>query len=98
MELLQNLPGQQRRVPVLDFRSSPASHLRWPARRDTASYPRYRARARKLTSDQEASIQTLAATRSLRSLAAEFGVSHETIRAVVRQAAQQRDESSGSAN
>jgi hypothetical protein len=82
---LQNLPGQERRVPVLDFRSSSSSHLRWPARRDAASHPRYRARARKLGVDQEATIRALAATRSLRSLAAEFEVSHETIRAVVRQ-------------
>jgi hypothetical protein len=41
--------------------------------------------ARRLTPEQEVSIRALAGTRSLRSLAAEFGVSHETIRAVVRQ-------------
>ena len=45
---------------------------------------RYRARPRKLTPAQEAAICALAATRSLRELAADFGVSHETIRAVCR--------------
>jgi hypothetical protein len=38
-----------------------------------------------LTAEQESTIRALAATRSLRSLAAEFGVSHETIRAVLRE-------------
>ncbi len=42
-------------------------------------------RRRKLSSEQEAAIRALAQTRSLRVLAAEFGVSHETIRAVVRE-------------
>jgi hypothetical protein len=41
--------------------------------------------ARKLTAEQEAAIRSLVGTESLRSLAADFGVSHETIRAVVRQ-------------
>jgi hypothetical protein len=45
----------------------------------------YRARrARGLTLAQEAEIRMLAGTRSLRSLAADFGVSHETVRAVLR--------------
>jgi hypothetical protein len=44
---------------------------------------RYRARARRLTPEQEASIRALAATKSLRELAAEFGVSHETIRSIL---------------
>ena len=39
---------------------------------------------RKLTAEQEAAIRALVATKSLRSLADEFGVSHETIRAVLR--------------
>jgi hypothetical protein len=39
-----------------------------------------------LTPVQEASIQSLAATKSLRSLSAEFGVSHETVRRVIRDA------------
>jgi hypothetical protein len=40
-------------------------------------------RARKLTPEQVATIRAFAPIRSLRSLAAEFGVSHETIRAVL---------------
>jgi DNA-binding NarL/FixJ family response regulator len=46
-------------------------------------------RRRKLTAEQEVAIRALAATKSLRSLADEFGVSHETVRKVVcgRQAA-----------
>jgi DNA-binding GntR family transcriptional regulator len=49
--------------------------------------PRYRARARKLTPDQETSIRAFGTTKSLRALAAEFGVSHETVRAVLNSAA-----------
>ena len=45
---------------------------------------RYRARPRKRTPDQEAAIRALATTKSLRLLAAEFRVSRETIRAVLR--------------
>ena len=41
-------------------------------------------RARKLTDDQEADVRRLAHGRSLRALATLFGVSHETIRAVLR--------------
>lgn len=41
---------------------------------------------RKLTPEQEVAIQTCSAAESLRSLAADFGVNHETIRAVVGQA------------
>ena len=41
-------------------------------------------RRRKLTAEQEAAIWALVATKSLRSLADELGVSHETIRKVVR--------------
>jgi len=40
-----------------------------------------------LTADQESAIRSLAATKSLRSLAADFGVSHETVRSVLRQTA-----------
>ena len=76
------LPDGRCRIPFPDLRTEPTPHPRWPSRRDTASYPRYSTRARKLGVDQEATIRALAATRSLRSLAAEFGVSHETIRAV----------------
>ncbi len=45
--------------------------------------PRYRSRPRKLTPDEVTRVRALAATKSLRSLAADFGVSHETIRATL---------------
>jgi hypothetical protein len=82
---LQNLPNGHRRVPILDFRSSPAVAPRWLSRREVPPTPRYRCRARKLTAEQESAIRALVSTKSLRALAADFGVSHETIRAVVRQ-------------
>ena len=41
---------------------------------------------RKLTPQQEATIRALARTKSLRSLAADFGVSHEAVRRVIRHA------------
>ena len=44
---------------------------------------------RKLSSAQEATIRTLAVTKSLCLLAADFGVSHEMVRAVLRGAAKQ---------
>lgn len=50
------------------------------ARRAATHVPR----PRKLTVEQEATIRALATTRSLRSLAADFGVSYETNRTVVR--------------
>ena len=42
-------------------------------------------RRRKLSSQQEATIRTKASNRTLCQLAAEFGMSHETIRAVLCQ-------------
>ena len=45
-------------------------------------------RRRKLTVEQEVAIRALAATKSLRSLAADFGVSHETVRSALRTASQ----------
>ena len=42
------------------------------------------ARQRKLSPEQEAAIRACGGHRSLRELAAAFGVSHETVRAVVR--------------
>ena len=62
----------------------PLSRPRWPSRRNVSASPRYRARAGQLASEQEATVRAQAATKSLRSLAAEFGVSHETIRTVLR--------------
>ncbi len=44
---------------------------------------RYARRSRKLTPADETAIRVLAGTKSLRSLAADLGVSHETIRAIV---------------
>ncbi len=45
---------------------------------------RYARRARKPTPAEEAAIRTLAQRKSLRSLAADYGVSHETVRRVIR--------------
>jgi hypothetical protein len=74
-----------RRVAVPDLRVRSTPSPRWPSQREATARPRYQVRARKLTPDQEALIRALAVNKSLRGLAAEFGVSHETIRAVVRQ-------------
>jgi hypothetical protein len=41
---------------------------------------------RKLAPEQESTIRALARTKSLRSLAADFGVSHETVRSICRRA------------
>ena len=78
-------PDGRCRIPFPDLRADPAPDVRWASRRDESTRSRYRARTRRLTAEQESTIRALVATRSLRSLAAEFGVSHETIRAVVRQ-------------
>jgi hypothetical protein len=72
-------------VEVPDFRNSPFPSPRRPSRRNASACPRYYARARKLTLEQESKIRALTGMKSLRSLAADFGVSHETIRAVLRQ-------------
>jgi hypothetical protein len=45
--------------------------------------PYARLRARRLSAGERAQVQALSGTKSLRSLAADFGVSHETIRAVL---------------
>jgi hypothetical protein len=79
------IPDQRTRIPFPDLRTEPTSHPRWPPPRDAAPSSRYRGRARRLTVEQESAIRALASTRSLRSLAVDFGVSHEMIRAVVRQ-------------
>jgi len=75
------------RVPVPDFRPASDFNPRWPSRSrpDDPAPRRYRQRPRKLTPAEEAAIRALAATRSLRALAADFGVSHETVRAVLRE-------------
>ena len=71
-----------RRVAVPDFRTL-------SRRRPGGSGVRYSVRARKLTPAEESTIRALAATKSLRSLATDFGVSHETVRTVLRSTAQQ---------
>lgn len=48
------------------------------------SAPRYARRQRKLSCADETTIRTLALSKSLRSLAADFGVSHETVRSTIR--------------
>ena len=82
---LLSVQTEPSRIPFPDLRTEPSLHPRWSSRRDASSRPRYHARARKLTLEHESTIRTLAGTKSLRSLAAEFGVSHETIRPVLRQ-------------
>ena len=64
------------RIPFPDLRTEPEQDPRWPPRRDASAISRYRARARRLTPEQEFAIRALAGTRSLGSLAAEFGVGH----------------------
>ncbi len=73
-----------RRVLVPDLRIHRSGPFRWPSRREAVLEPRYHVRARRLTLEQERSIQALAAAKSLRELAAEFGVSHETVRGILR--------------
>ncbi len=46
--------------------------------------PYSRQRDSRLTDDERAMIRSLAITKSLRSLAADLGVSHETVRAALR--------------
>ena len=81
---VQNLSG--RHVPVPD---ASAGSVRAPCHPSCQSEggaparPR-RVAARKLTAEQESEVRSLAGTRSLRSLAAQFGVSHETVRAILR--------------
>ena len=53
-------------------------------RRTCGSGLRYSQRPKGLSSADEATIRALAGTKSLRSLAAQFGVSHETVRRVFR--------------
>ena len=67
-----------RRVLVPDLRPRSGRRRRGPG-------IRYSLRNRKLTPAAESAIRALAGTKSLRALAAEFGVSHETVRAVLRE-------------
>ena len=74
------------RVLVPDLRATTERAFRSTkfAPRDAEVSGRYLHRKRKLTPAQEAAVRSLAATKSLRSLAADFAVSHETIRSVIR--------------
>ena len=85
---VQNLlrAGGSVRVPVPDFRPGPVYTPRCPADlpHDVAFPRRYARRPGKLTPTQESTIRALAGTKSLRGLAADFGVSHETIRSVIK--------------
>ena len=67
----------------IDIAPVPPRRLSGKSQRVSAQVPR----VRKLTPDRIAAIRAQAGSKSLRSLAADFQVSHETIRAVVRQKA-----------
>ncbi len=58
-------PDGRCRIPFPDLRTEPTPNPRWPSRRDAAEPLRYRARARKLTPDQEASIRALTGIKSV---------------------------------
>ncbi len=80
------IPARPFRVLVPDLRPGPAYIPRWPADspRNASRSRRYARRPGKLTPVQESAIRALAHTKSLRSLAGDFGVSHETIRSVLK--------------
>ena len=59
---------------------APSRHVSGRSKRASYHVPRQR----KLSPEQEAAIRAEAGNRSLRELAAEFGVSHETVRSVLR--------------
>ena len=76
--------GGRVRIPVPDLWSAVAPPPRRlsPARRDDHAL-RYRvALRRKLTPAQDANLRALTGTKSLRAIAADFGVSLETVRVV----------------
>jgi hypothetical protein len=75
-----------RRIQIPDLGPCVSQSCRWPLRRCGTPRPRFRARVRKLTIEQVAAIRPLAETQTLRTLDAEFGVSHETIRTTLRAA------------
>ena len=67
----------------IDIGPVPPRRLSGRSRRASYQSPR----RSKLTTSQKATIRANAASRTLRELAAEFGVSHETIRTVLREPA-----------
>ncbi len=71
-------------VPDLRAGASSAARCASPSLREPLPLRRYRHRHRKLTSADEGTIGALAETKSLRTLAADFAVSHETIRSIIK--------------
>ena len=69
-------------LPVDGLAFAQPPPLRLSGKSLRASY--HEPRKRKLTAEQEAAIRAEAGARSLRELAADFGVSHETVRVVLR--------------
>ena len=71
---------------VPDFSAGAGPSLRPACRvwQNGRALTHYLHRPRKLTPAQVSAIRALTGTKSLRELAAEFGVSHETVRAVLR--------------
>ena len=68
---------------ALAFAELPERRRAGRSRRDGYHAPR----ARKLSPEQEAALRGVASDRSLRELAAAFGVSHETVRRALREGA-----------
>jgi DNA-binding CsgD family transcriptional regulator len=77
----QNLFERSVRIPIPDFR--PDRPVTYTPRNGTASQ-RYRSRPSKLTPVQVTAIRALAHSQTLRAIAGEFGVSHETVRQAIR--------------
>ena len=65
----------------MDIAPVPPRRVSGRSQRTSAQVPRQR----KLLPEQVTTIRALAGSKSLRALAADFGVSHETIRALLRQ-------------
>jgi hypothetical protein len=65
----------------IDIAPVPARRVSGRSKRTAYHAPR----RRKLSSEQEVAIRSEAGNRTLRELVAEYGVSHETIRAVVHE-------------
>ena len=74
--------ARMRHVPCgsVVIAEAPPRRVSGPSKRAAYHAPR----RRKLSPEQEAAIWANAGTRSLRELAAEFGISHETVRAVLK--------------
>jgi DNA-binding CsgD family transcriptional regulator len=72
---------------VPDFRTGSVYSPRWPTNspRNAPCPRRYTHRHGKLTPTEESILCAFAGTKSLRSLAADFGVSHETVRRIIRE-------------